>query len=80
MEAQGLVSRTEDVHDRRCFPLRATDKGEELVSNLRSQSVTFLSAILKHLNEEELNGMVKGLAAFIKSAKEQDDLEKSFSQ
>ena len=59
---QGLVSRTENPEDRRMLMLRATDKGEALVSDLRERRLTHLSQALSELSQEELTTIIRGLA------------------
>ena len=59
---QGLVSRTEDPQDRRVILLKATGKGEELVSKLRERRRSYLSGILERLSVAELAALAKGLS------------------
>jgi DNA-binding MarR family transcriptional regulator len=69
---QGLVSRSEDAQDRRLVSLRATDKGEELVTKLRSRRTGYLSAVLDRMQVDDLARMVQGLAAFVEVAEAQE--------
>jgi DNA-binding MarR family transcriptional regulator len=69
---QGLVSRTEDMHDRRAVSLRSTQEGKELVTKLRSRRTDYLSGVLDHMNIDELDRMAQGLAAFIKAAEAEE--------
>ncbi len=77
---QGLVSRKENPEDRRMMLLKATSKGEELVSDLRERRISHLSQALTELSPEELNTIVRGLTllarvteAQAREAKESDD-------
>jgi DNA-binding MarR family transcriptional regulator len=58
---QGLVSRTENPQDRRMNSLKATDKGETLVSDLRERRISHLSQALSELTAKELITIVQGL-------------------
>jgi MarR family transcriptional regulator, organic hydroperoxide resistance regulator len=58
---QGLVSRTENPEDRRMMQLKATGKGEELVSELREKRTSLLSHSLNNLMSKELETIHKGL-------------------
>jgi MarR family transcriptional regulator, organic hydroperoxide resistance regulator len=58
---QGLVSRTENPEDRRQMMLKATEKGEGLVSELRERRISYLSRTLADLSKEELSTIAKGL-------------------
>jgi DNA-binding MarR family transcriptional regulator len=69
---QGLASRTEDARDRRSLSLRATDKGEELVTKLRSRRTDYLSGVLNRMHVDELARVAQGLAAFVEAAEAQD--------
>jgi DNA-binding MarR family transcriptional regulator len=59
---QGLVSRTENPEDRRMMLLKATDKGEALVSELRDRRLSHLSQTLSELSPHQLNTIAQGLA------------------
>ncbi len=69
---QGLVSRTEDARDRRSLSLRTTDKGEELVTKLRSRRTGYLSRALNRMHVDELAQMARGLAAFVEATEAQE--------
>ncbi|HEX7474561.1 MAG TPA: MarR family transcriptional regulator [Dehalococcoidales bacterium] len=59
---QGLVSRTENPEDRRMIILKATEKGEALVLDLRERSISYLSQALSDMNEEDLTTIARGLS------------------
>jgi DNA-binding MarR family transcriptional regulator len=59
----GLVSREENPEDRRVLLLRATDKGEALLANLRESSISRMSDILAQLSVGELSALARGLTA-----------------
>lgn len=69
---QALVSRAEDPHDRRSLSLRATEKGEDLVTKLRSRRTDYLSGALERMNPEDLDKMAEGLAAFVEATRAQE--------
>jgi DNA-binding MarR family transcriptional regulator len=69
---QGLVSRAENAQDRRSVLLRTTDKGEELVTRLRSRRTGYLSRVLNRMSVDELTRMTRGLTAFVKAGEAQE--------
>jgi DNA-binding MarR family transcriptional regulator len=68
LEQQGLVSRTQNLEDRRETMLQATDKGKALVANLREAEIKQMTQILSLLSLEELSSLARGLSAFIGAA------------
>lgn len=69
---QGLVSRSEDTQDRRSLSLRATDKGEELITHLRARRTGYLYDVLERMDLNELTELAKGLTAFIEATEAQE--------
>jgi len=69
---QGLVSRTENIQDRRMLLLRATDKGEELVAKLREKRRDYMAEALERMSGDELATLAQGLASLVKAAETQD--------
>jgi DNA-binding MarR family transcriptional regulator len=69
---QGLISRTEDIRDRRVLSLRATEKGKELVADLRARRRDYLSAVLARIEIDDLTRLAQGLTAFVKAAETQE--------
>ena len=69
---QGLVSRTENIQDRRMLLLRATDKGEELVAKLRERRRGYMSEVLERMSGDELATLAQGLTSLVKAAETQD--------
>lgn len=67
-----LVNRTEGIQDRRLISLRATEKGEELVTKLRSRRKGYVYGVLSRMNEDELNRMVRDLTAFVEATAVQE--------
>ena len=65
---QGLVSRTENPEDRRMMVLKATEKGESLVSELRERRLSYLTKALNDLTPEELAAIKRGLTLLAKAA------------
>ncbi len=65
---QGLVSRQENPEDRRVLLLRATDKGEAILADLRERRITHLSDVLAGLSAEELAIVAQGLALLARAA------------
>ena len=58
---QGLVSRSEDVQDRRVILLKATGRGEDLVAKLRERRRSYLAEVLERLKLDELTVLARGL-------------------
>lgn len=58
---QGLVTRTEDLQDRRVALLQATGRGEKLVAKLRERRKSYLSEVLERLSRDELAVVAQGL-------------------
>ena len=71
---QGLVSRTENAQDRRMLLLRATDKGEELVTNLRERRRGHMSEVLEHMSMDELATLAQGLTSLVKAAEANESM------
>ncbi len=57
---QDLVSRTEDMQDRRMLLLQATGRGEELVVKLRERRRGYLSEALARFSVDELATLAQG--------------------
>jgi DNA-binding MarR family transcriptional regulator len=74
---QGLVSRSENVQDRRMLSLRATDKGEELVANLRERRKGYMSEVLERMSVDELTTLAQGLISLVKAAEAHEEEIKS---
>jgi DNA-binding MarR family transcriptional regulator len=69
---QGLVSRTENVQDRRMLLLRATGKGEELVTKLRERRRGYMSEVLSRMSVDELATLAQGLTSLIRATEAQE--------
>jgi len=67
-----LVSRSENVQDRRMLLLRTTGKGEELLANLRERRRNIMSDILARLSVDELAILAKGLTSLVKATEAQE--------
>jgi DNA-binding MarR family transcriptional regulator len=65
---QGLVSRSEDVQDRRILVLQATDRGEALVARLRERRRGYLSEVLARLSVDELATLAQGFKSLVKAS------------
>jgi DNA-binding MarR family transcriptional regulator len=65
---QGLVTRTENPEDRRIMVLQLTDKGHELLNNLRERRINQMTQILAYLNPSELKLQKNCLNTLIKAA------------
>ena len=63
---QDMVSRTENPEDRRMVLLKATGKGESLVSDLRERRISHLSQALSDLSMEDLDFIIRGLSLLVR--------------
>jgi DNA-binding MarR family transcriptional regulator len=62
---QGLVSRQENPEDRRKLTLRATEKGQSILANLRETKMSQLSTVLHQMSSEDLSALAQGLSALL---------------
>ncbi|MGD0794544.1 MAG: MarR family transcriptional regulator [Dehalococcoidales bacterium] len=69
---QGLVSRTENPEDRRMMLLKATEKGESLVGELRERRMSYLTEALTDLTPGELTAIKRGLSLLVRAAEAQN--------
>ena len=53
LEEQGLIVRTADLYDRRSSLVAVTDKGRDLLEQLRTRKTAFLAERLETLEPEE---------------------------
>jgi DNA-binding MarR family transcriptional regulator len=70
---QRLVSRGEDIQDRRVIVLQATDKGRALLTNLRESGANQMAQVLARMSSEELGSLSHGLAALANALKETNE-------
>jgi MarR family transcriptional regulator, organic hydroperoxide resistance regulator len=68
---QGLVSRTENIEDRRVMLLQMTDKGLTLVNNLHENRFNNLNNLMINMSEDDLYSLMKGMKGILKA---NDDL------
>jgi DNA-binding MarR family transcriptional regulator len=68
-----LVTRVEDVHDRRRALVRLTTKGQGLVEQLRQGGSDRLRALLSQLDAADLAALVQGLQALVHVVAPQPD-------
>ncbi len=67
---QGLVARRESESDRRVLLLGITEKGDAILADLREWRTNTMTEVLSKLNEEELEGLVKGLRSLVEAARD----------
>lgn len=68
---QGLVSRRENPEDRRMLLIELTEKGDNLLRNLRERGMSRLSEVLSLMAPEDLKALERGLSALVRVAEEQ---------
>ena len=61
LEKEGLVQRIGDVHDRRLTRIRATDKGQRILTAGRARRVEKLATAVKQLDPGELAELARGV-------------------
>ncbi len=71
---QGLLSREENPEDRRVQTLRTTKKGESALDDLRERRIGALSEILNDLSVDELESLVRGLSALVRSVRAREEV------
>ncbi|HEX7735067.1 MAG TPA: MarR family winged helix-turn-helix transcriptional regulator [Ktedonobacteraceae bacterium] len=62
LEANGLIERHIDIHDRRSVDVRLTQKGEEVTRMAQESLVASLQGLIEYLGEEESNQLVELLS------------------
>ena len=68
---QGLITRHESQIDRRVLLLQTTEKGEDILSEIRDWRIKTMHKVLTKLNDEELQCLVTGLSAMVEAARQQ---------
>jgi MarR family transcriptional regulator, organic hydroperoxide resistance regulator len=67
----GLVTRAENAADRRVIILKATKKGQNLVTGLRERRLNHLSKALSGFDSDELQVIIDGLSLLVKATERQ---------
>jgi DNA-binding MarR family transcriptional regulator len=62
---RGLVTRTEDVVDRRQTVVRLSEQGKEIGAGRRSEREKQLQRWLNRLSDDEIDGLAHGLSALL---------------
>lgn len=65
LESEGLLTRTIDPQDRRCFILQLTAKGRDLIAQIEGGRRALLQQALVALNPAEQAALHTGLAALV---------------
>jgi DNA-binding MarR family transcriptional regulator len=65
LEGEGLVTRSVDPDDRRCFLLQLTAKGHDLIGQIEGERRAHLAAALAALAPEDRRALHTGLAALV---------------
>jgi MarR family transcriptional regulator, organic hydroperoxide resistance regulator len=68
MVEHGLVSREYNQQNRRTQLLKLTQKGDDLVNELRVRKTAHLSHLLETLNSEDLKALIQGMTALAQAA------------
>jgi MarR family transcriptional regulator, organic hydroperoxide resistance regulator len=72
---QDLVTRTENPEDRRMLMLRLTEKGENLINNLREHRLNEMSSIVSKMSKEDLEIVRKGFSVLAKAVEIERSLQ-----
>ena len=68
---QDLVTRTEDLHDRRVRRIGLTRKGAELIASIFNADEEKMSRLLSRLSAEELDVVARASQLLVKAAEEE---------
>jgi DNA-binding MarR family transcriptional regulator len=69
----GFAERRDDPDDRRRTFVHLTDRGEDLVEQLRHGADEYFRSLLDRLDDEDLSSLVRGLAALARLAPKRGD-------
>lgn len=72
LEANGLIERHLDLHDRRSVGVRLTKQGEEVTRQAQGSLVASLQGLIAYLGEEESNQLVELLSKVFRYFSEQE--------
>jgi DNA-binding MarR family transcriptional regulator len=65
LESEGLVTRSVDPDDRRCFLLQLTAKGHDLIDQIEGERRAHLATALAALAPQDRHALYTGLAALV---------------
>lgn len=71
LENEGLLTRTVDPSDRRCFALQLTPKARDLIAEMEGQRHARIGQALSSITPEELQALHTGLDALVRKIREQ---------
>ena len=69
LEGEGLITRAIDPHDRRCFVLHLTEKGQTLVGEINGRRREHIRLGLAKMDTESLVALRQGMAALAAAMK-----------
>jgi len=72
---RGLVTRTEDISDRRQTVIRLSDQGAEIGVGRRQQREKQWQGWLSHLSDDDLGALARGLSAIVEVIKKESEKE-----
>lgn len=74
---KGLVSRSEDPHDRRVVRIRLTELGKQLVSDINLERSRRFAKVLERMDPVSLSNLYQSMEAFITAAIDDEETARS---
>jgi DNA-binding MarR family transcriptional regulator len=68
LTSQEIIKRMSGTGDRRVQWLTITEKGKQLLSDIRQDTTSEMTKMLEILNEEDIEALVQGFSALVKTA------------
>ena len=68
LASQDIISRIKGIKDRRIQWLTITEKGKQLLNDIRQDNTAEMIKMLEVLSEEDIAALVKGFSALMKTA------------
>lgn len=76
LEEKGFILRKRDAHDQRCYTLYLTQKGKEILPELKKLLFDYWSSLTQELNSQEISLLLKQLEQMSKKAISMSKIQK----